>query len=59
MSSSDLSIDSTLPLPNSSVRIPQLGFGVYLSPENVCEKSCSHALKSGYRHIGTAIIKPS
>lgn len=49
---STLSLDTSLPLPKSSVRIPQLGFGVYLSDASVCEKSCLHALKSGYRHIG-------
>lgn len=54
MASSKLSPDSILPLPNSSVRIPQLGFGVYQSPADVCEKSCLHALKSGYKHIDSA-----
>lgn len=51
---SKITIDSTLPLVNSSVKIPRLGFGVYLSPAEVCEKSCSTALKAGYRHIDTA-----
>ncbi|KAF5551638.1 alcohol dehydrogenase [Fusarium mexicanum] len=43
----------TLPLANS-VQIPQLGFGVYLSPPEVCTKSCLTALEAGYRHIDTA-----
>lgn len=43
----------TLPLANS-VQIPQLGFGVYLSPPEVCTKSCLTALAAGYRHIDTA-----
>ncbi|KAG8672350.1 hypothetical protein FPOAC2_05733 [Fusarium poae] len=43
----------TLPLANS-VEIPQLGFGVYLSPPEVCVKSCLTALEAGYRHIDTA-----
>ncbi|KAH7233581.1 NADP-dependent oxidoreductase domain-containing protein [Fusarium tricinctum] len=43
----------TLPLANS-VQIPQLGFGVYLSPPEVCVNSCLTALEAGYRHIDTA-----
>lgn len=43
----------TLPLANS-VEIPQLGFGVYLSPPEVCVNSCLTALEAGYRHIDTA-----
>ncbi|KAF1360177.1 Aldo/keto reductase [Lizonia empirigonia] len=51
---SKLSLDSTLPLPNSTHKIPQLGFGVYQSPPETCVKSCLAALKAGYRHIDTA-----
>lgn len=43
-----------LTLPNSSTRIPRLGFGVYQSPSATCIASCLHALKHGYRHIDTA-----
>lgn len=43
-----------LPLPNSSVKIPRLGFGVYQSHSNQCVKSCLTALQTGYRHIDTA-----
>ncbi|KAK5991461.1 putative oxidoreductase C2F3.05c [Cladobotryum mycophilum] len=35
-------------------KMPQLGFGVYRSPTNVCVNSCLKALESGYRHIDTA-----
>ena len=49
-----LKITDTLPLPNSSVRIPRLGFGVYRSPTNQCVQSCLKALEAGYRHIDTA-----
>ncbi|KAK5104502.1 hypothetical protein LTS08_002392 [Lithohypha guttulata] len=49
-----LTKESTLPLPNSSHSIPRLGFGVYQSPADVCNKSCTTALSSGYRHIDTA-----
>jgi diketogulonate reductase-like aldo/keto reductase len=51
---STLTIDDTLPLPNSPVRIPRLGFGVYQSPATVCTQSCLAALQAGYRHIDTA-----
>ena len=53
MSQQPLSINTTLPLPSSTVRIPQLGFGVYQST-STCVKSCLHALKAGYRHIDSA-----
>ncbi|EXJ93110.1 alcohol dehydrogenase [Capronia epimyces CBS 606.96] len=49
-----LSLADTLPLPNSSVRIPRLGFGVYQSSPSVCVQSCLAALQVGYRHIDTA-----
>jgi diketogulonate reductase-like aldo/keto reductase len=51
---SKLTITDTLALPNSSVRIPRLGFGVYLSGPSVCVQSCLSALEAGYRHIDTA-----
>lgn len=51
---SNLAITSTLALPNSSVRIPRLGFGVYQSGPSVCVQSCLSALEAGYRHIDTA-----
>ncbi|OOQ85746.1 oxidoreductase [Penicillium brasilianum] len=43
-----------LPLPNSTVRIPRLGFGVYRSPTSQCVQSTLKALEVGYRHIDTA-----
>jgi hypothetical protein len=51
---SKLTITDVLPLPNSLVKIPQLGFGVYLSPPEKCKASCLTALKAGYRHIDSA-----
>lgn len=47
-------ITDTLPLPNSPVHIPRLGFGVYRSPTHTCVQSCLKALETGYRHIDTA-----
>lgn len=49
-----LSIKDTFPLPNSSVRIPQLGFGVYRSTGKQCENACLNAFRVGYRHVDTA-----
>ena len=51
---SSLTINDTLLLPNSSVKIPRLGFGVYQSPTSVCIQSCLTALQAGYRHIDSA-----
>lgn len=50
-----LSISSALSLANSKHKIPQIGFGVYLSPQTTCVSSCTKALDAGYRHIDTAI----
>lgn len=47
-------INDLVPLPNSDVRIPRLGFGVYRSPTNQCTKSSLKALEVGYRHIDSA-----
>ncbi|EKD20007.1 hypothetical protein MBM_01959 [Drepanopeziza brunnea f. sp. 'multigermtubi' MB_m1] len=49
-----LSINDLLALPNSAVKIPRLGFGVYQSPSKQCVNSCLTALKAGYRHIDSA-----
>ncbi|MCJ1306883.1 hypothetical protein MMC25_000527 [Agyrium rufum] len=51
---SRLALTDLLPLPNSAVQIPRLGFGVYLSSTKQCIASCTHALNVGYRHIDTA-----
>lgn len=50
---SKFTLQSTLTLP-SGAKMPALGFGVYLSPRNVCKNSCLTALKVGYRHIDSA-----
>ncbi|KAF4214351.1 hypothetical protein CNMCM8980_009170 [Aspergillus fumigatiaffinis] len=52
--SSKLAITDLLPLPNSDVKIPRLGFGVYRSPTGQCVQSSLKALETGYRHIDTA-----
>jgi len=54
MSSATLAITDVLSLPHSAVKIPRLGFGVYLSHNKQCVTSCLAALKAGYRHIDTA-----
>ncbi|KAL6713214.1 hypothetical protein ACLMJK_009335 [Lecanora helva] len=54
MPTSPLTPTSTLPLPNSPIKIPRLGFGLYQSPPNVSKASCLAALKAGYRHIDSA-----
>lgn len=52
--SSKLSVKSSSPIPNSKYQIPQIGFGVYLSPLDKCVNSCLKAFEAGYRHIDTA-----
>lgn len=47
-------LTTTLPLRNSTHRIPALGFGVYQSPPPTCVSSCLRAFTAGYRHIDTA-----
>lgn len=47
-----LAITDLATIPNSTARIPRLGFGVYKS--TLCENSCLNALRAGYRHIDTA-----
>jgi len=54
MPDTKFSLTDTVPLPNSQVRIPRLGFGVYQSSTWQCVTSCLTALKEGYRHIDTA-----
>ena len=49
-----LTLQSTVPLSNSDVTIPRLGFGVYQSHGAICLSSCLTALHTGYRHIDTA-----
>ncbi|KAH7318073.1 NADP-dependent oxidoreductase domain-containing protein [Stachybotrys elegans] len=45
-------IADTVTLPNET-KIPQLGFGVWASPPQLCTNSCLNALECGYRHIDT------
>lgn len=52
--SSQYTLETTRTLPNSSVKIPALGFGVYQSHGATCLKSSLTALKAGYRHIDSA-----
>ena len=54
MASPKLTLRSTLPLRNSSVTIPLLGFGVYETPPQQCVSSILAAFSAGYRHIDTA-----
>lgn len=41
---------------NDGNTIPQLGYGVFLVPQEETEKAVSEALEVGYRHIDTAAI---
>ncbi|KAL1304045.1 hypothetical protein AAFC00_000482 [Neodothiora populina] len=48
-------INSTLRL-NSGYEIPVLGYGVYQTPPEVTEEVTIHAIKSGYRHVDSAVF---
>ncbi|KAL1878929.1 hypothetical protein Plec18167_004224 [Paecilomyces lecythidis] len=52
--SAKYTITDLVSLPNSDVKIPRLGFGVYRAHGDKCFTSVQHALKVGYRHIDTA-----
>lgn len=52
--SAKLAISDLIALPNSSLKIPRLGFGVYQSHGKACVTACVAALKAGYRHIDSA-----
>ena len=41
---------------NDGTSIPQIGFGVFLVPENQTQEAVEAALEVGYRHIDTAAI---
>lgn len=52
--SAKYTITDLVSLPNSDIKIPRLGFGVYRAHGDKCFTSVQHALKVGYRHIDTA-----
>lgn len=54
MSTDPLTIESTIEL-NDGLRMPRLGFGVYLIAAGApCRQAVAHALAAGYRHVDTA-----
>ncbi|TPX09769.1 uncharacterized protein E0L32_008960 [Thyridium curvatum] len=54
MTTAKFALEDTVPLPNSEVRMPRLGFGVYQIRGDACLQSCLAALRAGYRHIDSA-----
>ncbi|KAI1382463.1 aldo/keto reductase [Hypoxylon crocopeplum] len=50
----ELTLTSSVPLRQSDVRMPVLGFGVYQIDRPDCTEACLHAISAGYRHIDTA-----
>lgn len=40
---------------NSGFEIPVLGYGVYQTPADITSSVVQHALKSGYRHVDSAV----
>src|SRR5690348_3203890 len=41
---------------NNGVEMPQLGFGVFLIPDDETTDAVTHALEAGYRSIDTAAV---
>lgn len=41
---------------NCGYEIPLLGYGVYQTPADACEKVTDHAIKSNYRHVDSATV---
>lgn len=50
----NLSINSKYRMP-SGYDIPVLGYGVYQTPADIASEVVRHALKSGYRHVDSAV----
>lgn len=51
---STLSINTRYRMP-SGYEIPVLGYGVYQTPAAECAEVVNHALKTGYRHVDSAV----
>lgn len=51
---STLSINTKYLMP-SGYEIPALGYGVYQTPAAACAEVVKHAIKSGYRHVDSAV----
>ncbi|KAI0005803.1 aldo/keto reductase [Xylariaceae sp. FL0662B] len=54
MTSTELALTSSVPLRESDVRMPVLGFGVYQIDRPDITKACLRAISAGYHHIDTA-----
>lgn len=52
---SKLDINSKVPM-KCGYEIPLLGYGVYQTPADVCEKVTNHAIQSSYRHVDSATV---
>ncbi|KAI9166745.1 putative oxidoreductase C2F3.05c [Paramyrothecium foliicola] len=54
MKPKSLSLSDTIQIPNTTVRMPLLGYGVYKIRSDACVNTCMSALSYGYRHIDSA-----
>ncbi|KAI1084594.1 aldo/keto reductase [Whalleya microplaca] len=54
MTHTELTLTSSVPLRESDIRMPVLGFGVYQIDRPDCIEACLRAISAGYRLIDTA-----
>jgi diketogulonate reductase-like aldo/keto reductase len=54
MSSTNIHMEDTILIPNTTVHIPRLGLGVYKIRSDACAQACLTALNRGYRAIDSA-----
>ncbi|KJZ74065.1 hypothetical protein HIM_06514 [Hirsutella minnesotensis 3608] len=50
----ELSAESRIPIPKTSVSVPRLGFGVYQLYDQACQQAVVTAFGAGYRHVDSA-----
>jgi diketogulonate reductase-like aldo/keto reductase len=50
----EVTLTSSIPLRDSDVRMPLIGFGVYQIDRPDCTQACLRAISAGYRHLDTA-----
>ncbi|PHH82808.1 hypothetical protein CDD83_3172 [Cordyceps sp. RAO-2017] len=50
----ELCLRDPIPIPNTAVSVPRLGFGVYQLYSSSCQQAVGAALDAGFRHVDSA-----